>query len=251
MLLFALILLPSFGLWGAPPEGLENFGLIGRGKASGQFVLEGAYHDPVWRQQYSQVQTYAGGPWGGNYLSAGFRSTIHPSWGDRSASFVRYDLRIGGTASLALKYVYEVWRYISTSKDAFILDFNTFFVTGQKATGIYVAVGPYYRWMRQRWNTDWSRPLNFQTEDQEWHIQSVIGFQKSIGEGGSYWTFDINTRDHFSYQHMDNSGFDFTYNAVLGPGFLMRLRFGIRTAALFMGTGHPSEYQSALGFVWF
>jgi hypothetical protein len=90
--LILALLMTTDVVWGAPPEGLENFGLLGRGKASTMYSLKGTYSDPTWRGQTTAVEFYGGTPLGGNYLSSGARSNIHPYWGDRSAYFLKYDL---------------------------------------------------------------------------------------------------------------------------------------------------------------
>jgi hypothetical protein len=131
------------------------------------------------------------------------------------------------------------------------LDYNVFFPIGSNRNGIYVSMGYYYRWLKQRWNTNWSAPFNFSTDDQEGYAQGELGFQKSIGNAGSYWTLDLNYRDNYSYYHFDNVAFEGTFNAAFSQNFIIRMSVGIRTAALFMGTGSISENFAGLGFVFY
>ncbi|MGE3973966.1 MAG: hypothetical protein AB7F59_05515 [Bdellovibrionales bacterium] len=246
----AAVLLTSGVSIALPPEGFENFALIGRGKGTRSLAIDGMYNRPAWRSDSESLQFYAGWPTENkNYLTVGARSLAAPQFGDRFAAFARWDWTFFDVTSIAIKYIHEEWRYIATSKETWALDYNFFIPFGEQKTGFYFSLGAYYRWMKQRWNDPWSSPLNYNTKDQEWFFQSVMGWQVGLGDTGSYMTFDWNLRDQFSYYNFDNMAFDLSLNFDGGDSFLFRLTSGVRTSALTMGTGYPAEYYGGMGFV--
>jgi hypothetical protein len=233
---------------GLPTEGFESFTLYGNGTLPPFHRFEVTHQKPVWRNEFQNIQYVGGTTLGENYLSYGARTTLGPQWGDRDAYFLRYDYTIFKVTSLAVKLMHENWRYISTSKDTFGLEYNAYFGFQGQRSGAYFSFGGYYRWLKQSWNDPWWSPMNLNTEDQEGYFQFVFGWQKSLGSGGSFLTLDINNRDAFSYYTMDNLGFDLALNLDSG-GIVWRAGVGARTSALTMGTGSTSETYGSLGIL--
>ncbi|HEX4925532.1 MAG TPA: hypothetical protein VFV50_15670 [Bdellovibrionales bacterium] len=233
-----------------PPEGFENVTLIGRGKGSTQYAPALTYVSPVWRDVYQGAQFELGLPAGTNYASFGARSSLSPEWGDRDAYYARFDYVMLQASSLSFKWMHENWRYIASAKESIGLEYNVFFGFNGRKSGMYGTFGGYYRWLKQRWNDPWWSPLNLNTEDHEGYFVFVLGWQSSIGTSGSYFTFDVNNRDPFSYYTMDNLAFDLGLNIDLGRT-LWRVVAGVRTSALTMGTGAISETYGSIGLVFY
>jgi hypothetical protein len=210
--------------------------------------LDGTYNRPAWRPDYESVQANLGlATASGNYFTVGGRTLVSPKFADRFAAYLRYDLILWGLTSVALKYIHEEWRYLSSSKETWSLDYNFLVPVGQGRSGFYMTFGAYYRFLKQRWDAPWSSPFNYNTRDQEWFFHSVMGWQFALGSSGTYLTFDWNLRDQFSYYNFDNMAFDSSIHFDGGDHFIFKLDFGIRTSALTMGAGYPAEYFGGLG----
>lgn len=231
-----------------PSEGFENFTLLGRGTASSYYSASIADQKPVWRQEFQSAQYYWGTPVGTNYFTAGARVSFTPSWGDRDAYFLRFDYRVFQSTSFAFKAMHENWRYISTAKESAGLEYNTFFGLDGRKSGMYATFGYYHRWLKQAWNEPWWAPTNLTTSDQEGYFLFALGWQTAFGTSGSHFTLDMNNRDPYSYYTMDNIAFDLGLNIDAGK-LIWRVVLGMRTAALFMGTGSVSEYYGSIGII--
>lgn len=230
-----------------PPEGLENFGVLNQGKVSDSSAIKLSLDRPVFRPDFESLQYVGGTTLGENYLSYGARGTLAPKAGDRSAFFLKYDWVFDKKHSFAIKYIHEVWQYISSAKESFGVDYNGYFPLGKGQTGVYVSFGGYYRYLKQRWDEGWYNPFNLSSEDQEGFFQGVLGWQIGLPEARDFVTIDVNWRDEFSYYNFDNAGFDLGFNFE-GKGLVGKIIFGIRTAAITMGTGNITEYNLAIGF---
>lgn len=231
-----------------PPEGFENVTLLGRGTASKYYSAAITHQKPIWRSSFQSAQYYFGLPVGSDYFTAGVRSSITPSWGDRDAYFLRYDFVMLKSSSFSFKWMHENWRYISTSKESAGFEYNLFYGAEGRRSGVYLSLGYYHRWLKQAWNDPWWSPFNLDTQDQEGYATFTLGWQTAFGTNGSYFTVDMNSRDPYSYYTMDNIAFDLGLNFNAGK-FIVRTVVGMRTSALFMGTGAVSEYYGSLGIV--
>jgi hypothetical protein len=231
-----------------PPEGFESFTLFGSGKTAPYLSGALTYQRPVYRDDYASLEVVKAFTNGSDLITVGARSMISPTIGDRDAYFLRYDLTVFQTSSLGLKLIHENWRYISSSKDSIGIDYNIYFGSPRLRSGVYVSLGGYYRYLKQRWNDPWWTPTNLNTQDQEGYALFVLGVQGSLGNSGSFFTFDINTRDHFSYYNMDNMAFDLALN-LDSNHLLWQFIMGFRTTALTMGTASLSESYLSFGFL--
>lgn len=233
-----------------PPEGLENFALLNDGKPSRNFGVDFVYQSPAWRDDFESVQGLIGVPMGSDLFTFGARGMVGPRSGERSAYMGRYDWIFGKGQSFALKYIHEEWSYIASAKEVWGADYNLFVNFGQSTAGFYMALGYYYRWLKQRWNQPWGDPLNYNTRDQESFLQGVFGLKIPLFSDANFITFDLNWRDRFSYYNFDNMAFDAGIYFP-GEGFLLRLNGGIRTSAVTMGAGYAAEYYGGMGFVFY
>jgi len=231
-----------------PPEGLENFGLLGNGQGHSSFALGVGYQNPVWKNDFETVETITSFALDKDLLTIGAKSDAAPKWADRWSVFLRYDFTFLETHSLALKYIHEEWGYISTAKEAWVLDYNAFIPMGEGGGGFYFALGPYYRWLKQRWDAPWSAFWNYNTNDHEWFFQGLMGWKVMMGQS-SYFTLDINLRDRFTYYNLDNSGYDLSFTFP-NDEIVFQIHSGLRSAALFMGAAQPTDYYLTLNLLW-
>jgi len=95
-----------------PPEGFENFTLIGRTLPTSYYSAGVGHHRPAWRKEFQDVHLFYGTPAGSNYFTFGAKASVTPSWGDRDAYFARYDFRVFESSSFAFTWMHENWRYI-------------------------------------------------------------------------------------------------------------------------------------------
>ncbi len=229
-----------------PPEGFENFAILNKGKAHSFFEIDFTYQAPVWKNDVQSAQAMLGLASGTNLWTLGAKTQVSPFVGERSAYFIRYDLTFLSTNSFAIKYIHEEWSYIASAKEVWSGDFNFFVPWSNGASGYYMTIGYYYRWLKQRWNEDWGNPLNYNTRDQESWFQGLLGFKVGMGSS-NFMTFDLNWRDNFTYYNFDNMAFDLGLHFP-SPGFLFKLNGGVRTSALTMGAGLAAEYYALAGF---
>jgi hypothetical protein len=167
-------------------------------------------------------------------------------WGDRSGYFLRYDWMLGRTTSLSFKWAHADWKYISTSKDSYGLEFNTMWLWGLDS-GIYMSAGGYYRLLRQRWDEDWWVPFNSQTKDREGYFTAAIGMKYQMTDE-LFYTMDINTRDAWAYYGLDNVAWDLAF--YFGKdGLYFKLTGGIRSSATWVGTVAPANQYIGFGIV--
>lgn len=240
-----LLLMPGVSL-SAVPEGLENFGLLNAGSPSTSLSTLISYTNPAWSSDYSSFESIGSTPLGGDLLTFGGKVTIANEYGDRSAYFLRYDWILGGTNSLSLKWSHEDWKFISSSKDSFGLEYSHYFSVAGSVSA-YFSFGGYYRYLKQKWNDPWWGPLNLNTKDRETYFTGTAGFQSKWSES-FFYTFDINIRDAFSYYSLDHVAYEL--NLYMGAkGFYWKLYGGVRTSAVWVGTAYPAIVYGGLGFV--
>ncbi len=232
-----------------PPEGLDNFAIHNKGKTSSSLSPLVSYAKSAWISPYSTLEAVASTPLAKNLLTYGAKVNVGGAYGDRSSYLLRYDWIFTPTSSLSLKWSHEDWKYISTAKDSYGVEYNYFIAVGDRS-GLYGSIGGYYRFLKQRWNKPWWSPFNFNTKDQEYYFTGALGWKGSLSET-SYFTFDMNVRDTWSYYNFDNVAFDFNFYLGTGKNFVWRINGGVRTSAIWSGTMYPSQYYGGLGFVVF
>ena len=147
---------------------------------------------------YGGVPTAAG-----NYLAIGGSVTVGSTFDDRDAYFLRWDETFWSTHSVALKWVHEDLKFITSSIDAFGVDYNGFWPWSERS-GVYFVLGGYYRYLKQNWNGTWWAPLSLNSSDQEGYLEAELGWQFSWG-ATNFVTFDLGSRDPFSYSNIDNT----------------------------------------------
>lgn len=233
--------------FGAISEGLNNFTIFNKAGTSSSLSPQIQYAKPVWTTAYSMFEAIASTPLGSNLLTYGAKVNVGSAYGDRDAYLLRYDFIFAGTSSLSLKWTHEDWKYISTSKDSFGFEYNSYVPILDKS-GVYGCIGGYYRYLKQKWNDPWWSPFNYNTKDQEYYFTGALGWKMALGEK-SFYTFDLNIRDAWAYYGLDNVAFDLNFYLNGGPNFLWKLNAGTRSSALWVGTLYPSIYYFGVGFV--
>jgi len=247
---FALLgVLTTSVSYALPPEGFENFAVVNGGKLESFFELGFLHQSPAWRNDFQSADMIAGIKTPNNLLTFGGKSMVSPYSGERSAFFGRYDWTFAKTNSFALKYIHEAWSYIASAKETWSADFNFFAPLGSGSAGYYITFGYYYRWLKQRWNSDWGNPLNYDTRDQESWFQGVSGFKIPMSKD-NFVSFDINWRDNFSYYNFDNMAFDLGFYFP-SQSSLLKVHGGLRSSALTMGSGFVSEYYAGLAIQYY
>lgn len=164
---------------------------------------------------------------------------------DRNAFFIRYDWLFGDRNSLSFKWTFEQWRYIRAAKDSIGLEYNSFINFSKR--GLYLSFGYYHRWLKQRWNKNASHPLNFDTKDHEGFFTFCLGWL--WGNKENYWTFDINSRDDFSYYNLNNIAFDLNYHRHWAGNYIKAF-VSVRTSGVLVGVGTYNQVTSGLGLLF-
>lgn len=231
-----------------PAEGFEVFALQGKASESAISAQVG-YHNPTWKTDYETLQLYYGTLTNSkNYISVGGSLTVANQAGDKSSYFARFDWIFFETHSIALKFSHDDWKLISTGRDSVGLDYNGFLSWDRG--GIYYSIGGYYRWLKQRWNSNWWMPFHFTTSDNEGFLQGVLGWKGSLFTE-SYYTIDVNTRDFWGYHSVDNMAFDLGFNFAAAQGLTIKLNLGTRVSSILVGAPIPSEVYAYFGFLLF
>ena len=246
MFLIAVALLTRGVGHASPPEGLSNYGVLNKGKAGKSLESILTYNSPVFRADDQSLDVISSLPAGGNLITVGGRATIASTYGEKAGYLLRYDWMVGQQSSLSLRWTHEEWKYIATSKESFGFEFNV--ANPLQSGGLYLAAGGFYRLVKQRWNSPWWSPFNFNTEDRDGFISGLIGWKFSLGERNLY-TFDMNIRDTFSYYSLDHIAFDNNFYFSGGGNFYWRILLGVRTSADWVGTMYPAIYYGGIGFV--
>ena len=234
-----------------PMEGFEPTFLIGRGKPGTSATLAIDRVDSVWleeKYQSARIQTTV--PVTDSFLlNAGFKGESSPNPWAHSAGYLKSDWKFAESSLVSLKYTYHAWNLLPASRDIFTLEYSAFFPYS-KLSGVYLCLGYFHRWLRQSWDSDWARPLNLQTEDNQGFFSLLIGWQWEFGNQ-NYWTIDINNRDAFDHHNLDHAAFDLTINWSVADTVYVGLLGGIRTSSTFMGTVYPAQYQVGIGLTYY
>ncbi len=229
-----------------PPEGLESFALIGGGQPAKSLTASIGFVNPRWTGDHETFNFYFGSPtYSGGYFTYGASVTVGNNFGDRDAYFVRHDFQIFEKASLSLKILHEDYKYIPSGHDSVAIEFNNYFAWTDRS-GSYLSFGIFNKWNKYQWNGPWWAPMYLNTNDSYAFFTAAAGFKKGLGEK-SFWTFDANTRDPFSYYSLDHVAFDLNFNISVGEVSFVRLLMGVRTSALWMGAATPASYYTMLG----
>ncbi|MDZ4677149.1 MAG: hypothetical protein SGI74_06515 [Oligoflexia bacterium] len=241
-----LVALPQ--AYAVPPEGLEAYALGGRGgKNQSLLYVNAGYVNPSWLSDYETFQTYVSvGNRAGNYITAGGHVTAGNRFADRDGYFIRYDQTFYNQ-SMSLKLTHIDYRYINAGKNIISLNYNAGLGIGKTAK-FYFALGMYYRFSLNSWNTPTWSPTNYNTEDKEYYPEFCFG-TKLLLNGDNYITVDLNNRDVFNSYNGDNLASDVTLNLVSGKSLTWRLTSSTRYSSLLSGTANVNEQTFLLGIM--